>query len=465
MCSETAFSELVGRHLDFVYSAALRMVRDPHLAEDVTQRAFVALAKNAAELSDRPVLAGWLHRTAQNIAAQTVRTIERRRAREQEVFAMNELLSASADGTWEHIAPHLDEAMSELGELDRDAVLLRYFKNHDLRTVGTLLGISDDAAQKRVSRAVQRLREYFAKRGIQVGVAGLAGVLSANAVQAAPAGLVAAIATAALAGTAAHAPTLIAATTQTLAMTTIQKALVTATVAVLAGVGIYEARQTVVLKGQVETLQQQAPLAAQVEKMRGERDAATNRLTELTEALASAKRNQQELFKLRGEVALLRQQTNRLAQSVQTLSATLSAANSPGAPMEQTNFPRESWTFAGLATPENALQSYMWAKNRGDVAAAFATATPELTQEIREFYFKDKSDEEISALLVDSAKNQTGIQILKKLVAADDQVIFQVHVDGEAEKSYSLLTMKKLGDEWKVSSVEERAEEKSAPRK
>jgi len=92
--SEAAFSELVHRHVDLVFSAALRMVCDSHLAEDVTQGAFVALSKNAPQLLDRPVLSGWLHRTAQNIAAQTVRSDVRRRAREQEASTMNELLSA-----------------------------------------------------------------------------------------------------------------------------------------------------------------------------------------------------------------------------------------------------------------------------------------------------------------------------------------------------------------------------------
>src|SRR4030095_10901583 len=106
--SEAAIGELVRRHVDFVYSAALRMVRDPHLAEDVTQGVFVALAKSAGQLVNRSVLSSWLHRTAQNIAAQTVRTIERRRAREQESAAMNQLLSAEPDVTWEQIAPQLD---------------------------------------------------------------------------------------------------------------------------------------------------------------------------------------------------------------------------------------------------------------------------------------------------------------------------------------------------------------------
>src|SRR6185503_3265523 len=102
--SEAAFAELVRRHIDFVYSAAFRMVRDAHLAEDVTQGVFAALAKGAGALAIRPVLSGWLHRTAQNIAAETVRTIERRRAREQESAAMNELLSADTDASWEQIS-------------------------------------------------------------------------------------------------------------------------------------------------------------------------------------------------------------------------------------------------------------------------------------------------------------------------------------------------------------------------
>src|SRR5947207_9176897 len=101
------------------------MVCDSHLAEDVTQGVFVALAKNAAQLTDRPVLSGWLHRTAQNIAAQTVRTDVRRRAREQEAAAMNEMLASEPNALWEHIAPQLDAALGDLNEPDRDAVTLR----------------------------------------------------------------------------------------------------------------------------------------------------------------------------------------------------------------------------------------------------------------------------------------------------------------------------------------------------
>src|SRR5881628_878503 len=176
--SEAAFAELVRRHVDFVYSAALRMVRDAHLAEDVTQSVFVALAQNARQLSDRPVFSGWLHRTTQNLAANTVRSDVRRRAREQETAAMNELLSSEPDQMWERIAPHLDQALGELSEADRDALLLRYFQNKSAHEIAQTLGVSDDAAQKRVTRAVERMRDYFAKRGVAVGASGLVAVLA-----------------------------------------------------------------------------------------------------------------------------------------------------------------------------------------------------------------------------------------------------------------------------------------------
>jgi RNA polymerase sigma factor (sigma-70 family) len=217
--SDPAFAELVRRHVDIVHSAAVRMVCDSHLAQDVTQGVFLALARSAAQLTDRPVLSGWLHRTARNIAAQTVRTDVRRQVREQEAATMNELLAAEPDVLWEYVAPQLDTALGELSEPDRDALLLRYFERKSASEMATTLGISDEAAQKRVNRAVDRLREFFAKRGLTVGASGLVVVISANAVQAAPVGLVITISTAAtLAGTAVAA-TATATAIKTIAMT------------------------------------------------------------------------------------------------------------------------------------------------------------------------------------------------------------------------------------------------------
>jgi len=253
--SEAAFAELVRRHVDLVYSAAVRMVCDAHLAQDVTQRVFVALARQAGQLTDRAVLAGWLHRTARNIAAETVRADVRRRAREQEAAAMNDLLAAEPDALWEHVAPHLDGALDELPEPDRDAVLLRYFQRQSAREMAQTLGVSEDAAQRRVSRAVERLRELFAKRGLSVGAGGLVVVITAQAVQAAPAGLAAAISAGALAATAGGAGAAVG-LLKLLTMTKLQAAVIGA---VVVGVVVTPL-----------VLQQQAKLRGANEALRGQ---------------------------------------------------------------------------------------------------------------------------------------------------------------------------------------------------
>ncbi len=318
--SEPAFAELVQRYVDLVYSAAFRMSRDTQSARDVTQSVFVTLARNAAQLTDRTALAGWLHATARNLAVKSVRSDVRRRAREKEAAAMNELLSDNPDNDWEHIAPHLDDALVELGEADRDALLLRYFKNHDLRTIGAKLGISDDAAQKRVSRAVERLRETFARRGIGVGASGFALVLSANAVQAAPIGLAVTISTAAmLAGSTLVTTTTITAT-KAIAMTALQKTLVTTTIAVLAGVGIYEARQTSELREEVESLRlQQSLTAGQIQQLEGERDAAMSKIVSLPNEVSKPKGDDSqymELLELRGKVGVLKRQADEALEKI-----------------------------------------------------------------------------------------------------------------------------------------------------
>jgi RNA polymerase sigma factor (sigma-70 family) len=327
--SETAFAELVRRHVDLVYSAALRMVRDAHLAEDVTQGVFVAFAQNARELTDRPVLSGWLHRTTQNLAANAVRSDVRRRAREQEAAAMNELLATQSEAVWEQIAPHLDAALRELSEPDRDALLLRYFERKSARDMALMLGTSEDAAQKRVSRAVERLREFFAKRGVAVSASGLVVAISANAIQAAPVGLAVTISTAtALAGaTLATTATITAA--KAIAMTTLQKTLITAVIATAAVMGIYEARQASILRTQVQTLQQQTLPAGQIQQLMRDRDESVRQLVALREDNERLNRNTAELRKLRGEVGVLRQQKRELERGATKEKSGLSAAPAP----------------------------------------------------------------------------------------------------------------------------------------
>ena len=240
--SEEVFAELVRRHVNLVHSAALRQVRSPQLAEEVAQSVFTDLARNAKKLKPGTMLAAWLYQVTRRTAIDVVRREARRQLREQVAVEMTAMNSTPAD--WAHIEPLLDDAMDALDETDRAAVLLRYFENKSLREVGEQLGTSDDAAQKRVSRAVERLREFFARRGVTIGASGLVVVISANAVQAAPAGLALTISTAAaLAGTT-IAATATATATKAIVMTTAQKIAVTFVLAVFVFVATYKAYRT-----------------------------------------------------------------------------------------------------------------------------------------------------------------------------------------------------------------------------
>ena len=252
--SQGDFAQLVGRHVNLVYSAANRLVRDPHLAEDVTQQTFVLLARKGGQLGSDTILSAWLYRAALHLASETLRRDGRRHRREQ--LAVEAMSLATPEAAWQQIEPMLDEAMADLNATEQAAVMLRYFENKSLKEVGAALSFSEDAAQKRVSRAVERLREFFAKRGVTVGASGLVVVISANAIQAAPVGLAATISTAAaLAGTT-IAATATATATKAIALNTAQTILITAVIVAAVSMGIYEARK-------VQTLRkEQVPLAA-----------------------------------------------------------------------------------------------------------------------------------------------------------------------------------------------------------
>jgi RNA polymerase sigma factor (sigma-70 family) len=199
--SETAFAELVRLHIDLVYSAALRQVNgDAAAAQDVTQAVFTDLARKAPRLLRHASLAGWLYTSTRYLCAKARRSEQRRLAREQEAYAMNQLLqSTDSDPAWQELRPVLDEAMHELGAEDREAVLLRYFERRPIAEIGTRLGLKEDAARKRVDRALDKLRAGLARRGITSTVAALGVALAQRAVSAAPSGIAAQISQTAMA--------------------------------------------------------------------------------------------------------------------------------------------------------------------------------------------------------------------------------------------------------------------------
>ncbi len=205
---EEAFTVLVNRHVHLVHSVARRHTANPHEAEEITQAVFIILARKARSLGCKTILSGWLYHAARLTAANFQRAELSRARREQEAFMQSTLEETPTDTAWCELAPLLDDAMARLGPTDRDAVVLRYFENKSLQEVGKALGVEERTAQKRVSRALEKLRRIFTKRGVTSTATIIAGAISANSVQAAPTELAPKVSAMALKGSAVAGSTL-----------------------------------------------------------------------------------------------------------------------------------------------------------------------------------------------------------------------------------------------------------------
>lgn len=363
--SEVCFAELVRRQVDLVYSAAERMTNDPHMAEDVSQAVFIALAQHAEavarKLAKGTPLSGWLHLTTRNIAVKMIRREVRRRAREKEATLMRELSGDETQAVWEQIIPHLDHALAELPAADRDAVLLRFFERKSAREIGLQLGLSEEATQKRLTRALGRLRERFVARGVPASSLGagtsLILALESQAVQSAPAALAGTLTKVALASTLGTALGIGAASAKLISALTMTKSqaliLATAVVAITIPVGLEQSKITALrtavanvpasgLNPRMVTTQSPKPATS------GSVDGEIKRLTLLRDALRERLRN------------------SRDAQSKKSLLTGMV----PGPTLLEAGR-RVSLTdlkYAGNATPESALQSSIVFARDGDLA-------------------------------------------------------------------------------------------------
>lgn len=325
--SERAFTELVQRHVNLVYACALRRVSgDAQAAEDVTQAVFLRCAQKAAALQHHPALAGWLHRATRYVAIDVLRG-QRRRLRAEEALAMQSesVSAAERDAVWTEIRPVIDAVLDRLPERDRNAIVWRFFEGLSLASVGARLQVSEDAARMRIDRALDRVRRALARRGVQSTRALLGAALVESATVTAPAGLAATISVGSV-----NAGSASAAALGTLLLMNKAQGLVVGAVLAAGVMGAWVESRAVA--GATAQLAAARPTTRSV--------AAAAPVPAAADGSAGA-----ELARLRARIAELKSR--------------------PAGVVEADMIPRSEWRYVGYATPQAALETFLWASTTG----------------------------------------------------------------------------------------------------
>lgn len=301
--SEDAFTQIVRRHLDLVYSVALRSLGDSERAKDATQAVFLILARKAKTMPPHTLLSGWLYRTTRYVSLAAARADYRRKLRENTMADLLEPAPHDTQATWKQLSPHLDKSLEQLSDSDRNALLLRFFQGKSIREIGETLGIGEEAAKKRVARALERLRQRLAAVGITNSNL-LGAALTAYAVQPAPTALASLACTAGLGSAAAPAATvLMEGTLQMIALTKAKTAALCAAVVLLtAGTATVTVQNAELAETQTRLKQQIAGLQSQ-QVQTDQFDAQS--VASLENENRQLRQQAVELHRLRNEVAQL----------------------------------------------------------------------------------------------------------------------------------------------------------------
>jgi RNA polymerase sigma factor (sigma-70 family) len=458
--SEEAFREVIAAHMGLVHSTALRLLRgDQTLAADCTQMVFADLARKAKSLPANVVLPGWLYRHTQFTATKLVRGEARRRIREK--AAMTALdQNDDSDSMWNRLEPMLDEALNWLSARDRDAILMRFFQKQEFRAVAAAMHSTEAAAQKRVERAIEKLRRFFEARGVTVSSGVLGTALTLHTVSAPPASVAAAVSASAVAQ---------ASTAVPLLSSVIEKLILMAKVKTIAA-------GTVVIIGMATPLLLQhrtiSSLRAENESLRAQAQPVQPQIAAATQDATLADADRRELLQLRGEVARLRREQSKAASLEAENKRLRAQGKTPSAPAATQQFvPSDQWADVGFGSPAAALQTAHWAIRTGNIEkfkeSMFITdaarnllhsllekmqanAPGEAIAEIKKRGWGAEEGLLFPMMALDRKHGFTGYRVLSQSSPQPDEILFEIQTEmNSAPAETRNYRMKQFGDSWR----------------
>ena len=436
-CDEAAFTELVSRHGNLVYSAALRQTGgNVDVAKEIVQKVFLQLAKKAASISEQVVLAGWLHRATVLAAAHIKRTEARRSRRKQRSMEIQEIGKAGDRDDWHEIAPVLDQLLGKLKAGDRDALLLRFFEGRSLKEVGQIIGCGETGASQRISRALEKLRSLLARRGVTCSAKVLSSHLSTHAIQIIPAGILSALAAASTlqAASGVSAFGLLSFMTTTKLKSAVIGAIIVAGITTPL---FLQHKKVVNLRKANRSLQTQLEMVKSAPAQTRSPVKSTN---------PSADANFLELMRLRGEVGLLRSQVAEHSRSntpaeAHTPSPQASPPALPTEPLRPGIFPAANWAEKGFSTPLNSAMTWLWAVRHG-YAEQYSQSLGKTNILPFPIGWANALERIETTEMLESGLSEEG----NPVVALSHQLS-----DGSSEKCW--LTFRRDGDKWRVQRL------------